>query len=150
MSAAALLCLVVAITDGDTLTARCDQDLSYVRITVRISAIDAPEKRQPFGQVSRQHLAKLCFNTRAVITPKTLDKYGRTVGDVTCQGQDVATEQVRAGMAWVYTKYAVGRTDLKTLESTAKAEGRGLWSLEAVAPWEWRKGPNLTPTYRSL
>lgn len=138
--------MVVAITDGDTLTARCDQELSYVRITVRItvriSAIDAPEKRQAFGQVSRQHLAKRCFNNRAVITPKTLDKYGRTVGDVKCQGQDVATEQVRAGMAWVYTKYVVGRTDLKTLESTARAEGRGLWTVPgAVEPWEWRRAP---------
>jgi len=134
-----LLCLVIAITDGDTIKTRCGEPGAYQQITVRISAIDAPEKRQAFGQVSRQHLAALCFQQRATITPRTTDKYDRTVADVECQGQDVATRQVRAGMAWVYTKYAVGRTDLKMLESTAKAEGRGLWSQEAVAPWEWRK-----------
>lgn len=139
MTAAALLCLVIAITDGDTIKARCGEPGAYHQVTVRISAIDAPEKRQAFGQVSRQHLVHLCFQQRATITPRTTDKYDRTVGDVECQGQDVATEQVRAGMAWVYTKYAVGRTDLKTLESTARAEGRGLWAQEAVAPWEWRR-----------
>ena len=139
LTTTALLCLVIAITDGDTIKARCGEPGAYQQITVRISAIDAPEKRQAFGQVSRQHLADLCFQQRATITPRTTDKYDRTVADAECQGQDVATEQVRAGMAWVYTKYAVGRTDLKTLESTAKAEGRGLWSQEAVAPWEWRR-----------
>lgn len=139
MPSATILCLVIAITDGDTIKARCGEPGAYQQITVRISAIDAPEKRQAFGQVSRQHLAELCFQQRATISPKTTDKYDRTVADVECQGQDVATEQVRAGMAWVYTKYAVGRTDLETLESTAKAEGRGLWSQEAVAPWLWRR-----------
>lgn len=139
MTATALLCLVIAITDGDTIKARCGEPGAYQQITVRVSAIDAPEKRQAFGEASRQHLARLCFQKRATITPMTTDKYDRTVGDVECQGQDVAKEQVRAGMAWVYTKYAVSRTDLKTLESTARAEGRGLWSQEAVAPWEWRK-----------
>lgn len=139
MSTAALLCLVVAITDGDTLTARCDQDLSYVRITVRISAIDAPEKRQAFGEASRQHLARLCFQQRATITPRTTDKYDRTVGDVECQGQDVATEQVRSGMAWYYVKYGKGYEHLQALETAARAERTGLWSAEAVAPWEWRR-----------
>lgn len=150
MSTAALLCLVVAITDGDTLTARCDQDLSYVRITVRISAIDAPEKRQAFGQVSRQHLAKLCFNTKAVITPKTLDKYGRTVGEVECQGQDVGTEQVRSGMAWYYVKYGKGYEHLQEMEAEARDASRGLWSQEAVAPWEWRRALRKQQYSRAL
>lgn len=141
MSTAALLCLVVAITDGDTLTARCDQDLSYVRITVRIGAIDAPEKRQAFGEASRQHLARLCFQQRATITPRTTDKYDRTVGDVECRGQDVAAEQVRSGMAWYYVKYGKGYEHLLALETAARAEQKGLWSAEAVAPWEWRKRP---------
>lgn len=138
-SAAALLCLVVAISDGDTLTARCGEPGAYGQVKMRIAAIDAPEKRQPFGQRSRQHLAELCFQQQATITPKSKDRYGRTVAEVECRGQDTGAEQVRAGMAWVYTKYAVGRTDLEMLQATAKAEGRGLWSQEAVAPWEWRK-----------
>ena len=139
MAAAALLCLVVAITDGDTLTARCGEPGAFERITVRIIAIDAPEKRQAFGQVSRQHLAKLCFEHVATITPRTHDKYSRTVGDVECQGQDVATEQVRSGMAWFYVKYGNGYEHLRGLETEAWEARRGLWGQEAVAPWEWRK-----------
>ncbi|MFM2324518.1 MAG: hypothetical protein RL244_1397, partial [Pseudomonadota bacterium] len=139
MTAAVLLCLVIAITDGDTLTARCGEPGAYEQVAIRISAIDAPEKRQAFGQVSRQHLAQLCFEHFATITPRTHDRYGRTVGDVECQGQDVATEQVRSGMAWFYVKYGKGYEHLRGLEAEARETRRGLWAQEAVAPWEWRR-----------
>lgn len=135
---AALRCLVVAISDGDTLKARCGEPGAYEQITVRLSAIDAPEKKQPFGQVARQHLARLCFQQQATITPKTKDRYGRTVADVECQGQDAATEQVRAGLAWFYVKYGKGYERLGELEASARTARRGLWSVEAIAPWAWR------------
>lgn len=135
---AALLCLVVAISDGDTLTARCGESGTYEQVKIRISAIDAPEKAQPFGQASRQHLAKLCFRQMATITPKTKDRYGRTVADVECQGQDVATEQVRSGLAWFYVKYGRGYEHLQGLQDEAQSARRGLWSEQAVAPWEWQ------------
>lgn len=138
MIAATLLCLIVAISDGDTLTARCGEPGAYEQIKVRISAIDAPEKAQPFGHVSRQHLARLCFQQQATIIPKTKDRYGRIVADVGCKGLDVGTEQVRAGLAWVYERYAKGYEALYPLQDAAKAQQIGLWSVEAVAPWEWR------------
>lgn len=137
-----LLCLIVAISDGDTLTARCptaDAAHPYEQVKVRISAIDAPEKRQPFGQVSRQHLAELCFQVQAKITPKARDRYGRTIADVECRGQDAGAAQVRVGMAWYYVKYGKGYERLGELEGEARAARRGLWSVETVPPWEWRK-----------
>lgn len=134
----ALLCLVVAIADGDTLTARCGQPGAYEQVKVRLSGIDAPEKRQPFGQVSRQHLAALCFQEQATITPKARDRYGRTVADVECKGKDAGAEQVRAGLAWYYVKYGKGYEHLRAIEAGARESGRGLWSVEAVAPWDWR------------
>lgn len=54
-------CLVVGITDGDTLKARCGVAGSYEQRIFRLAAIDAPEKGQAFGQRSRQSLAGLCF-----------------------------------------------------------------------------------------
>ena len=42
---------VVAITDGDTLTVLTAQRQQH---RVRLSGIDAPERRQAFGQVSKQ------------------------------------------------------------------------------------------------
>ena len=97
--AASLLCLVVAISDGDTLTARCGAPGAYQQVKVRIAGIDAPESRQAFGQKSRQHLAQLCFRQRATLQPVDEDSYGRMVAQVRCGGTDVATAQVRAGMA---------------------------------------------------
>lgn len=132
-------CLVVGIADGDTLTARCGIPGAYEQIKVRLSAIDAPEKKQPFGNVSRQHLADLCFQQQATITQKSKDRYGRAVADVQCQGKDAGEEQVRAGLAWVYLQYAKGYTRLPPLEADARAARRGLWSDKSpVAPWEWR------------
>lgn len=43
---ALLFCLVVAVSDGDTLTARCGQPGSYQEVKVRLAEIDAPECRR--------------------------------------------------------------------------------------------------------
>jgi endonuclease YncB( thermonuclease family) len=137
---AALLCLVVAIADGDTLTARCGEPGEYMQVKVRISAIDSPEKAQPFGQRSRQSLAELCHQQPARITERARDRYGRSVADVECQGRDVGQHQVATGMAWVYDRYAKGYAHLYPLQGTARAERRGLWADPApVPPWEWRR-----------
>jgi len=132
---ALLLCLVVAITDGDTLRARCGDSPEMV---VRLAEIDAPEKRQAFGERSRQHLAELCFQKRAEIQPRASDRYGRTVARVKCEGRDANAEQVRTGMAWAYTKYLKDPA-IKALEVDARGAHRGLWADAApVAPWDWR------------
>ncbi len=132
---AVLLCLVVAITDGDTLKVRCDDSPQQV---IRLAEIDAPEKAQPFGDRSRQQLAELCFQKRAEIQPKARDRYGRTVARVTCEGKDANAEQVRTGMAWAYTKY-LADASIKKLEADARGEHRGLWGdAEPTPPWDWR------------
>lgn len=133
-----LLCLVVAISDGDTLKARCGEPGAYDQITVRISAIDAPEKAQDFGNVSRQHLASLCFQQPAKIVSKGTDRYRRTIADVECQGKDVGQEQISAGLAWYYVKYGKGYEHLAGIELGAREARRGLWSMQAIPPWEWR------------
>lgn len=135
MLSATLLCLVVGISDGDTLTARCGQPDAYKQVKVRLAEIDAPEKKQPFGERSRQNLASLCFQKEAEIRPTAKDRYGRTVARVSCAGQDANAAQVRDGMAWAYTKYL-------TDPGFARLH-RGLWAdKEPVAPWEWRRKQN--------
>lgn len=103
--AALLICLVVGISDGDTLTARCDDQ----KVKIRLAEIDAPEKAQPFGARSKQHLSDLCFDVEAEVHPQTTDRYGRTVAHVTCDGVDASAEQVRSGMAWVYDQYVLNK-----------------------------------------
>lgn len=135
---AAVVCLVVGISDGDTIKARCGDPGSYRQEVVRLAEIDAPEKRQPFGQRSRASLAALCFGAWATITPQTKDRYGRTVARLECRGQDASSEQVRRGMAWVFTRYS-SDASLPPLEAAARAGRVGLWVDPApVAPWNWR------------
>ena len=133
-AAALLLCTIVGITDGDTLTARCESQT----IKVRLAEIDAREKSQPFADRSKQHLSSLCYRQQAEIHPTTKDRYGRTVARVYCAGVDANAAMVRDGMAWAYTK---NLTDPKILEIEEQARvGRtGLWAdASPVAPWRWR------------
>lgn len=141
MLAAIAICLVVGISDGDTLTARCGQPGSYQELKVRLSAIDAPEKGQPFGQRSKQALSDLCYRRQASLRTVSTDRYGRTVADVECGGRDVATEMVRAGSAWVYDQYAKGYPQLYPLQASARAARRGLWAeARPAAPRDFRQG----------
>lgn len=49
---------VVGVTDGDTIIVL---DNDKVQHKIRVSGIDAPEKKQPFGQVSKDNLSRLVF-----------------------------------------------------------------------------------------
>ena len=144
MLAETLVCLVVGIADGDTLTARYGPPGAYAQVRVRLAAIDAPEKRQPFGRAARQSLADLCFGVEAKISAQAADRYGRIVADVTCRGQDAGAAQVKSGMAWVYDKYAKNHRHLYPLQDAARKTRAGLWrDLDSkqppIPPWEWRR-----------
>lgn len=125
---------VVGITDGDTVHVLVDErDLK-----VRLDQIDAPEKKQPFGDRSRQSLAELCFQKDVRLVTHGRDRYGRTIATVFVGSVDVNAEQVRRGMAWAYLKY-LRDPALLADQAEAKAANRGLWAdAEPVPPWEWR------------
>lgn len=139
MPLATLLCLVIAISDGDTLTARCGAPGAYQKVKVRIAAIDAPESRQAFGQLSRKNVVRLCFKQQATVQRLEIDQYGRTVANVRCAGTDVATAQVRSGLAWVYTPYATAHPHLAPLQRQARSNHTGLWAQRRpLPPWDYR------------
>ncbi|MET1113953.1 MAG: thermonuclease family protein [Comamonas sp.] len=140
MIATLLICMVVSVSDGDSLTVRCGPPDALQPRQVRIHAIDAPEHYQAFSDPSRSSLAALCLHARARIRPLEVDSYGRTIGQVECRGEDVAAHQVRSGMAWVYTRYASTRPDLLALQEQARLARWGLWAdPQPVAPWVWRR-----------
>jgi endonuclease YncB( thermonuclease family) len=135
VSAVLLACLVVGITDGDTLKVRCGTAPQQV---LRLAEVDAPEKTQPWGERSRQHLAALCYDKAAEVRPEKRDRYGRTVARIACDGVDASGSQVRAGMAWAFTKYLTDPS-IKAAEESARGARLGLWSdAHPVPPWEWR------------
>jgi len=138
-TAAVLICIVVGITDGDTLTTRCDTSIGVETMKVRLAEVDAPEKAQPFGNRSKEHLARVCFNRVAEVRPQATDRYGRIVAQVTCEGANANREQVHAGMAWVFDRYVTDR-GLYDVQDEARAARRGLWADSLpVAPWLWRR-----------
>jgi endonuclease YncB( thermonuclease family) len=67
---------VVSDSDGRTLPATfLDGDGQQYKI--RLAGIDAPEKAQPYGQRSKQHLADLAFGKDATADCNKVDRYGR-------------------------------------------------------------------------
>ena len=128
---------VVGITDGDTLTLL---DGTNHQFKIRLSDIDTPERRQPYGDRARQALSNLVFGKAARIGVVDTDRHGRTVGRVHVDGHDVNAEMVRLGAAWVYRQYSRD-PELPVLEDAARAARRGLWALpeaDRMPPWEWR------------
>jgi len=127
---------VVSVHDGDTLTVLID----HRQVRVRLTDIDAPELRQPFGTRSRQSLSDLCFGKTAALDVRGQDRYKRTLAQVTCAGTDANAEQVRRGYAWTFVRYARPGSPLLAIENEARAAHRGLWRDSApVAPWDWRR-----------
>lgn len=128
---------VVGVKDGDTvvlLTAAKEE------ITVRLSEIDAPERKQAFGTVSRTFLSNLIFGKEVKLVKMGTDRYGRTLGFIYLRnGTNVNLEMVKNGMAWQYEKYSKSAI-LKKAQASAKSMSVGLWrDLYPVAPWEFRR-----------
>lgn len=132
---------VVAIADGDTITVL---DANQTQHKVRLAGIDAPEKRQAFGNVSRQHLAAAVFGRTVTVDWTKHDRYGREIGKILIGGKDANFGQIEAGLAWHYKRYereqsAEDRTAYAAAEEAARAARRGLWQDAApVAPWAYR------------
>lgn len=127
---------VVSVVDGDTLTVL---DVEYQQHKIRLAGIDAPEKAMPFGQGSKQKLVEFCFGKQAQVNVIDIDRYGRSVGEVLCDGIYANAEMVKSGYAWVYRSYDKGFKSFYALERTAKGAGLGLWAdVDPVPPWQWR------------
>lgn len=125
---------VVSIHDGDTITVLSGKE----QTKVRLYGIDAPEKKQDYGQRSKQFLANLIAGQMVEVEPKGKDRYKRTLGIIYYKGQDINAQMVKNGYAWAYVKYSKIYVDQ---EKTARKNKLGLWqSSDPTPPWEWRKG----------
>lgn len=134
---------VVGVYDGDTLTLVTGGREQH---KIRLAGIDAPEKRQPFGQQSKSRLSKLAYNRIVRVTWNKRDRYGRIVGKVYLNDVDVSLEMVVSGLAWHYKRYEIeqpiaDRKKYALAEDGARSARSGLWrELKPVPPWEYRRG----------
>jgi endonuclease YncB( thermonuclease family) len=87
---------VVRVSDGDTITIL---DATNAQNKVRLNKIDAPEKKQAFGEVSRKHLASMVAGKIVNVEWAKKDKYGRILGDITIGTTNVNLRMVQDGLA---------------------------------------------------
>lgn len=127
--------------DGDTVTCSyTDEDGQPATTRVRIYAIDCPETAQNFGPEARQIGQALLYNKHVTLHPKTVDRYGRLVADVTTdEGLNYSEYMLQKGAAWHYKAYDKN-PHLAQLEIEAKESSIGLWSYaRPQPPWDYRR-----------
>ena len=137
---------IVGISDGDTVTLL---DANKRQYKIRLTGIDAPEKKMPFGQRSKEHLSDLIFSKDVLVETEKLDRYGRTLGKILFDRNDINLAMINAGLAWHYKKYQKDQSRSDRLlyahaEEQARQHRLGLWrDPNPTAPWEWRKGGQI-------
>ena len=136
------------VTDGDTIKVSGNGES---KITVRLVGIDAPETSkkknepgQPYSKKSTKHLAGLVLNKSVTVKSYGTDRYGRTLGVVFVNEQNVNIEMVKAGLAEAYRGRPAKGLDMNPYweaEAGAKKAGIGMWSLgdNYISPKKWRR-----------
>ena len=126
---------VVKVTDGDTiniLTAGRQE-------RIRLLDIDAPEKKQDYGEKSRLFLADMVAGKTVRVEYKNRDRYGRILGVVFVDGKNVNEEMLKAGLAWNY-QYSRNKRYAE-LEAEAKRKRLNIFSEKnPVNPYYFRNG----------
>ena len=143
---------VVSVADGDTITVLRGRE----QVKIRLAGIDAPEKKQAFGNVAKERMNEMVFGKEVRVDDRKKDRYGRTVGRVwvaipECKVTDcpktldAGMALLTVGLAWHYKKYEMEqpeeeRGQYSFAETEARAKRVGLWQdAKPVPPWEWRK-----------
>ena len=127
---------VVKVSDGDTVTILTSDKTQH---KIRLNDIDAPEKKQAFGNKSKDNLAKYIAGKTVTVEYQKKDKYKRVLGTIYYNNTDINLQQVKDGYAWVYKKYSNNQTYYKA-EKVARDKRIGLWiDKNPLEPWEFRK-----------
>lgn len=128
---------VVKVSDGDTITVL---DSEHHEIRVRLWGIDAPEKKQAYGEASRRHLAEHIAGKDVRLEIHGKDAYGRTLAVIWLGEENENLLQVRDGYAWHYKQYAKKSYSYADAEKEARDHRRGLWKdANPIPPWDFRK-----------
>jgi endonuclease YncB( thermonuclease family) len=144
---------VVRAVDGDTVYVL---DAAQEQHKVRLSGIDAPERKQPFGTKSKEHLAELVAGQDIEVAWTNTDRWRRLIGTVWVASPDCRSEPcpktldaglglLTSGLAWHYKKYAHEQAEedgerYAFAEEEARAKRAGLWNEpDPVPPWQWRR-----------
>jgi micrococcal nuclease len=94
--------IAIHVVDGDTFDLNAESGLQddAMLTRVRLAGIDAPERSQAFGAAAKNALATLIENKQIQVVVSGRDRYGRIIGKVQLNGQDVCLQMIQQGMAW--------------------------------------------------
>jgi endonuclease YncB( thermonuclease family) len=93
---------VVKIADGDILTVL---EAKFQQHKIRLGGIDAPEREQPFGAHSQQHLGAAVVGPRVTMESDEQDRYSRTLGQAFSERPGHKLEAGSGDFAWHYKTY---------------------------------------------
>lgn len=141
-----------AVEDADTIIVKTMADrFTGQQMSIRLAGIDAPEvshgdetindlrinQNQPHGEESAQRLREILQNSKdlkVVIDPHN-ETYGRTLGVIVADGQNVASKLVSEGQVGALAfgdvkEDLISRSKLATQERDAFQDHRGMWKDE--------------------
>ena len=145
INAKELIGQVIKVIDGDTITIL---DANKEQFKIRLSGIDAPEKKQAFGNVSKKSLSEMIAGKEVKVDYNKRGRYDRIIGKVLLNNVDVNLEQVKRGLAWHYKQYereqeVEDRALYAQEEYLAQKDRLGLWKEKnPIPPWDFRKTPH--------
>ena len=145
--------MVTHVVDGDTVWVKTSDSQPLLKL--RIQGMDAPEICQAGGPEAQNALKSRVLGQSVSVTSSAHDDYGRTVGTLYWQGQDVGRWMVANGHAWVYS-YHHKKAAFTDEFNQARAERRGLFrDAEPQEPRAFRKthascysGKKRAPSYK--
>ena len=125
------------VTDGDTIRIGDER--------IRFSGIDAPEIKQTCiyqeiefkcGEFSKNLLIEKISNQQVSCIRESTDQYGRTLAECFVGKESLSSYLVREGYAFAYRKYS---DKFIPDEEYAQSKGNGMWSMDFMFPWDFRK-----------
>ena len=129
---------VVDVVTGETITVLKNGE----NVEVLLYGIDCPEEGQPFSSQAKQFTYEMVSGRVVEVHRMDTDKHGRTVALVSVDKSLLNEELVKAGLAWVYSRYCheLMCESWKHYQLRAKIERRGLWSEpQPISPWRFRR-----------
>jgi len=127
----------IKIVDGDTIHLNGEK--------IRFTGIDTPELKQtclkegvndPCGVTAKQILIDKIGNNNVECVSEGKDQYKRTLAECFVNNESLSSYLVRSGYAFAYRKYS---KKFVADEDFARINNIGMWSMEFVFPWNYRK-----------
>ncbi len=145
------------VTDGDTLVVNAKRQRTPCvgGTRVRLFGIDAPELKQkckyrsvgdfPCGRSAASFLLEHVRGSSVECKGTSVDRDGHLIATCFIDGKNLNAMMVSAGWALAYRDYS---TRYVPQENAAREARRGIWAMQFVPPWKWRRGERSATALR--